>query len=107
MIGRFVFASMVIALLAPVMAGPARAADAEPFNGEKLFATTCGWCHQSGGRVAGRGPKLAGTTRSDEFIIERIKNGKQGAMPAFAGTLDDAKIQGILKYIRNLKDDAN
>ena len=35
-------------------------------DGAKVFATSCGWCHQGGGRVAGRGPKLAGTdnTRS-------------------------------------------
>ena len=48
-----------------------------------MFATTCGFCHQDGGRAAGRGPKLSNSQRSDEFIIERIKKGKLGAMPAF------------------------
>jgi len=44
-----------------------------------------------------------GTTRSDEFIRERIKNGKEGAMPAFGQTLSDADINAIIAYIRNLK----
>ena len=34
-------------------------------------------------RTPGRGPKLSKTERSDEYIIERIKNGKPGAMPAY------------------------
>src|SRR5258708_25919634 len=49
----------------------------------QLFASTCGFCHENGGRVAGKGPKLAGTARSDAFIVDPIKNGKEGAMPAF------------------------
>ncbi len=72
---------------------------------KELFATTCGWCHEQGGRVAGKGPKLAGTTRSDDFIINRIKEGKEGAMPSFEGALTDKQIKGILRYIRGLKSD--
>ena len=43
------------------------------------------------------------TKRSDEFIRERIKNGKEGAMPAFGQTLSEADIDAIIAYIRNLK----
>jgi mono/diheme cytochrome c family protein len=69
-----------------------------------IFNSTCGWCHQGGGRVAGGiGPKLMNSERSDDFIINRIKNGKEGKMPAFGGTFSDAQIQGLLRYIRNLK----
>jgi mono/diheme cytochrome c family protein len=74
----------------------------EPLNGEVLFATSCGWCHQQGGRVAGRGPKLAGSKRDDEFILNRIKHGKQGAMPAFEQTFNDEQIHAMLVYIRSL-----
>ncbi len=70
---------------------------------EQLFATTCGWCHQNGGREAGKGPKLAGTKRSDAFIVNRIKNGKEGQMPAFEGALTDDQIKGIIHYIHSLK----
>jgi mono/diheme cytochrome c family protein len=72
-------------------------------DGATLFATTCGWCHQDGGRAEGRGPKLAGTEKSDAVIINRIKTGKAGAMPAFGGAFSDAQLQAIVAYIRGLK----
>lgn len=72
---------------------------------EQLFATTCGWCHNDGGRKAGKGPQLMGTKRSDDFIRYRIKHGKEGATPAFGETLSDADIDKIIAYIRNLKPD--
>jgi mono/diheme cytochrome c family protein len=74
-----------------------------PFDVGRLFASTCGWCHSNGGRVAGKGPQLMDTARSDAEIINRIKNGKAGAMPAFGTTFDDAQLQAIVKYIRELK----
>ncbi len=80
-------------------------AAAPGFDGEQLFATTCGWCHANGGREAGKGPKLAGIKRSDAFIVNRIKHGKEGAMPAFEGTFDDKKMKASVAYIRSLKDD--
>ena len=72
---------------------------------KELFATTCGWCHSDGGRQAGKGPKLAGTKRSDAFIANRIKTGKEGAMPAFQGSLSDKQIKNIIHYIHGLKSD--
>jgi mono/diheme cytochrome c family protein len=33
----------------------------------------------------------------------RIKNGKEGAMPAFGVMFNDAQIDEIIKYIRDLK----
>jgi mono/diheme cytochrome c family protein len=70
---------------------------------EQLFATTCGWCHSDGGRAAGKGPQLMDSKRSDDFIRDRIKMGKQGSMPAFGETFSDADIDAIIKYIRDLK----
>jgi mono/diheme cytochrome c family protein len=69
----------------------------------QLFATTCGWCHSDGGRAAGKGPQLMNTQRSDDFIRNRIKNGKEGAMPAFGAVFNDQQIDQIIKYIRDLK----
>jgi mono/diheme cytochrome c family protein len=74
----------------------------ESAGADRLFATSCGWCHAEGGREAGKGPKLAGTQRSDEFIVTRIKNGKPGQMPGFAGALKDDQIAALLRYIRGL-----
>ena len=81
-------------------------AEASPndINGEQMFATTCGFCHQDGGRHAGRGPKLSKSERSDEYIIERIKKGKPGAMPAYGSEFNDGQIIAILAYIRGLDD---
>jgi mono/diheme cytochrome c family protein len=79
-------------------------ASASDINGEQMFATTCGYCHQDGGRAAGRGPKLSKSERSDEYIVERIKKGKPGAMPAFGSTFSDGQIIAILAYIRGLDD---
>jgi mono/diheme cytochrome c family protein len=41
--------------------------------------------------------------RDDEFMRNRIKNGKQGAMPAFGAVFSDAQIDEIIKYVRALK----
>jgi mono/diheme cytochrome c family protein len=96
------------ALIACLVAPAAFAAKEKPTGDAKtkeLFATTCGWCHSDGGRQAGKGPKLAGTKRTDAFIADRIKHGKEGAMPAFEGSLTDSQIKGIIHYIHGLKSD--
>ena len=69
----------------------------------QLFASTCGWCHNDGGRSPGKGPQLMNTQRSDDFIRNRIKLGKEGAMPAFGSSFSDADIDAIISYIRALK----
>lgn len=79
-------------------------ASSSDIDGQQMFATTCGYCHQDGGRAAGRGPKLSKTERSDEFIVERVKKGKPGAMPAFGSVFTDGQIIAILAYIRGLDD---
>jgi mono/diheme cytochrome c family protein len=84
---------------------PSTAAPSSKLDVPQLFATTCGWCHTDSGRVAGKGPQLMNTARSDDFIRNRIKNGKEGAMPAFGTTFSDSDIDLIIVYIRNLKSD--
>jgi mono/diheme cytochrome c family protein len=81
-----------------------RLAKESDIEGGTMFATSCGFCHENGGRAAGKGPKLAGTTRSDEFIVERIKKGKPGAMPAFGGAFSESQIMAILAYIRSIEE---
>ena len=89
-----------------VTAAPLVVAQASPgdFDVPQLFRNTCGFCHEDGGHAAGRGPKLSETTRSDEFIINRIKNGKPGSMPAFGSSFNDSQVMAILSYIRTLHD---
>ena len=87
------------------LAQQAAAAPASKLDVPQLFSGTCGWCHTDGGRVAGKGPQLMNTARSDDFIRNRIKNGKEGEMPAFGKSFSDADIDQIIVYIRNLKPD--
>jgi mono/diheme cytochrome c family protein len=106
------FALAVLIVCASAQQGPTPAtkpsappeASVNDIDGATLFATICGWCHEDGGHTAGKGPKLAGTQRSDEFILNRIRNGKPGAMPAFGGSFSEGQIIAILAYIRALDD---
>ena len=94
----------LIALAGIAVAQPAASPEPQPeINVKVLFASNCGFCHSDGGRSAGRGPQLMNTQRSDEFMRERIKNGKEGAMPAFGQMFSDTDIDAIIKYIRALK----
>jgi mono/diheme cytochrome c family protein len=81
---------------------PAPEASPNDIDGEQMFGTLCGFCHQDGGRKGGKAPKLAGSKRSDEYLIERIKKGKPGAMPAFGKVFSEGQIYAILAYIRGL-----
>ena len=87
-------------------ATPPAQAEASPndLDGKKMFSSNCGFCHQDGGRHAGRGPKLSKSERSDEYIVERIKKGKVGAMPAYGAVFSEGQIIAILAYIRGLDD---
>jgi mono/diheme cytochrome c family protein len=76
-------------------------------EGKTLFISNgCGWCHEGGGRNAGRCPQLMNSPRDDAFIISRIVGGSPGRMPAFAQQFNDTDIQALLVYIRNLKPDS-
>ena len=104
--GALMALSPVLGLAQQTAAPPsAAAAPASKLDVPQLFATTCGWCHTDGGRVAGKGPQLMNTARRDDFIRNRIKNGKEGAMPAFGTTFSDSDIDQVIAYIRDLKSD--
>ncbi len=74
-----------------------------PFSAAKTFATTCGWCHADGGRIADVGPKLMGTTLTDDEILYRIRNGKEGQMPPFKDAFSEEELRALLTYIRELR----
>ena len=95
-------ASLTYAVPATAQQPAAPGPDNAPLDVEQLFASTCGWCHSDGGRSAGKGPQLMDSSRDDDYLRNRIKHGKQGAMPAF-DAYSDAQIDEIIKYIRSLK----
>jgi mono/diheme cytochrome c family protein len=91
----------------PAATAPASGASTPAQGGKMdvaaLFATSCGWCHSAGGRETGKGPKLMGTTLTDDELISRIRNGRTGQMPAFSGAFSDQQMREIVAYIRALK----
>ena len=70
---------------------------------KEIFATQCSWCHGAWGMKADKGPRLAGTQMTEQQVEERIRDGKQGHMPAFRKTLSDEEIETMAKYIKSLK----
>ena len=70
---------------------------------KQIFATQCSWCHGAWGMKADKGPRLAGTQMTEQQVEERIRDGKQGHMPAFRKTLSDEEIETMAKYIKSLK----
>lgn len=87
-------------------AEPAAAPEKPKIDIRKLFATNCSWCHQDYGRKAADGPKLAGTSLTEEQVIEQISRGKS-PMPGFRKTLSKEQIEALAKYIKELKDPDN
>ena len=104
-----ILALLLVAALAwamPASAQPAASApDDATFDVQQVFASSCGWCHSDGGRTAGKGPQLANSPRGDDYLRNRIKTGKEGAMPAYGLAFNDSQIDAIIKYIRSLKPD--
>lgn len=87
-------------------ADPAATPEKPKIDIRKLFATNCSWCHQDYGRKAADGPKLAGTSLTEEQVIEQISRGKS-PMPGFRKTLSKEQIEALAKYIKELKDPGN
>ncbi len=78
-------------------------AAADHIDVPNLFASVCGFCHEDGGRKAGEGPRLMNSERSDEYIRDRIRNGRRGRMPAFGKMFPEEDLDEIVAYIRALK----
>jgi mono/diheme cytochrome c family protein len=73
-------------------------------RGQQVFANNgCGWCHEGSGTESGRGPPLAGTKRTNDFLATRIMNGKPGRMPAFGGNFDDQQLNDLIAFIHSIK----
>jgi quinohemoprotein ethanol dehydrogenase len=85
-------------------AEPAAAPEKPKIDIRKLFATNCSWCHQDYGRKAADGPKLAGTSLTEEQVIDQISRGKS-PMPGFRKTLSKEQIEALAKYIKELPAD--
>jgi mono/diheme cytochrome c family protein len=71
-------------------------------NGRALFLKNCAHCHGATAR-GDEGPDLHDLAVSDQWIANRIRNGKAGEMTAFAGKLQPPEIDSLVVYLRTLK----
>ena len=77
------------------------AVKADAVTGRKLFLKNCAHCH--GANAHGdEGPDLHNLDFSDEWIGNRIRDGKKGQMTAFAGKLQPADIDALITYLHTL-----
>ena len=86
----------------PVQSGSALAAETG-----KTFAATCAGCHGLDGRGGERGPNIATrpevVRRSDQELLQILRNGVPAAgMPSFAA-LGDGKLAAMVSYLRTLQ----
>ncbi len=108
---RFLVAAALLACSAVSLSAdekapdPAAAAPAPGFSPKNTFRNICGFCHEDYGRHGGKGPQLMNSPNSDEYLFNRIKNGKPGRMAAFGGAFTDDQIREIVKFIRTLRPD--
>lgn len=100
--------STVAAIVLCCAAAAVRAADETPaapppLDVKNAFRNICGFCHEDYGRKQGKGPQLMDNPNSDEYLFNRIKNGKPGRMAAFGGAFTDDQIREVVAFIRKLK----
>ncbi len=70
-------------------------------NVKRLFASRCSWCHQGYGMKQADGPRLAGTHKNREQVIETIARGKS-PMPGFRKQLKPYQMEALADYIKAL-----
>lgn len=95
--------SLAVAVAADPTATKPEPSGATPFDVKATFRNICGFCHEDYGRHEGKGPQLMNNPNSDDFLVNRIKNGVPGRMAAFGSVFTDEQIGLIVKFIRNLK----
>ena len=71
---------------------------------KRLFASRCSWCHQGYGMRGADGPRLAGTDKSRDVVIETITRGKS-PMPGFRKQLKEWQIESLADYVKALPDE--
>jgi mono/diheme cytochrome c family protein len=72
-------------------------------SGKAIFSANCASCHTLAAAGAGGtvGPNLDQLKPSTAVVSRQVINGG-GAMPSFSGTLTDAEIQAVAKYVSSV-----
>ena len=96
-VGLFVLALVILLLVIP---------DAQPAvlpqetDSGKIYAKSCAICHGAAGEGKGPFPKITGSAKSEEEIVQLLENGK-GKMPRFDATAEQRA--AMAKYVKGLK----
>ena len=75
--------------------------EGDPAAGEAVYTSAgCGGCHvlEAAGSSGEVGPNLDETKPDHALVVDRVTNGS-GAMPPFAGQLDEQQIQNVAAYV--------
>ncbi len=75
---------------------------ANTITGRTLFLRNCAHCHGADAH-GNEGPDLHDLGRRNDWIANRIRQGKAGEMTAFAGKLQPAEIAALVLYVQSLK----
>ena len=88
-----------VATYVGAVAGTGVAAE-QPTDGMGIFTSNCGSCHTlaDAGTNGAVGPNLDQSRPPKELVVDRVTNG-QGAMPAFADSLDPQQIEAVSEYV--------
>ncbi len=70
-------------------------------SGSALYSSQCASCHGASGQ-GGVGPSLQASTMSLSQTLAIVRNGG-GAMPGFSSSLNNAQIDAVSRYSRNLQ----
>jgi len=69
-----------------------------------IYTANCTKCHGEDGKAGLLGASdLSVSTMDANAMLEIVKSGKNGTMPAFAGALTDEQIGAVVGYIETLK----
>jgi mono/diheme cytochrome c family protein len=80
-----------------------KAADQSTARGQEIFRQRCMACHGINGNFRNNNAADLQLNKLDSIgIVTTIKNGK-GAMPMFAGTLQDSDIAQLEMYVKTLR----
>jgi cbb3-type cytochrome c oxidase subunit III len=92
-----------VAAYVAAVAGKPVADGAQATSGKDIFLANCGSCHTlaDAGTNGGVGPNLDELKASLATIQRQVENGG-GAMPAFKGTLTQAQIEAVAKYVASV-----
>src|SRR5258708_33357247 len=103
--------TIVVSILFVTVSAARSGSPDTPADSETLFKTRCANCHgpDGAGTRVGKGlgaPDLRSAEvqeQSDADLAEAVRTGK-GNMPGFADRLNAAEINGLIKFVRTLKD---